>query len=377
MLSFRGILEKTGNALPISGAVVGFTALIAVANAYVQKQKEIDDNARNAFSTWSELNSNLETQISEITRLKTALDEGSLSEQEAYNAKSQLYDIQNQLVNSYGDQAQGIDLVNGKLEDQTNLIRENIAAKEASDVLNLNENIKGNDHAIKQMEAVRDYELGDIRSYGVFGRDSAAENAIREIVGRYEGKIGLTPSEDGISETIYFNGNAEDAYDTISKFMTDVRNESKKFNDSKLFDSILNASSQSLSDAKGILDTYKTTYEEAKRAQLVADDNYYKPLGRLLDNGKIQSNIYKDVKNQSAAAWMNDAVNAVEAYNKALALGDIKYGIRATIASMFFVWNPTEQWDMLEVYILFTGGNFHAERKSPGKNDQSKKSAVR
>ena len=198
-----------------SGAVVGFTALIAVANAYAQKQKEIDDNARNAFSTWSELNSNLETQISEITRLKTALDEGSLSEQEAYNAKSQLYDIQKQLVNSYGDQAQGIDLVNGKLEDQTNLIRENIAAKEASDVLNLNENIKGNDRAIKQMEAVRDYELGYIRSYGVFGRDSAAENAIREIIGRYEGKIGLTPSEDGISETIYFNGNAEDAYDTI------------------------------------------------------------------------------------------------------------------------------------------------------------------
>ena len=96
VLSFRGILEKTGNTLPISGAVVGFTALIAVANAYAQKQKEIDDNARNAFSTWSELNSNLETQISEITRLKTALDEGSLSEQEAYNAKSQLYDIQNQ-----------------------------------------------------------------------------------------------------------------------------------------------------------------------------------------------------------------------------------------------------------------------------------------
>lgn len=283
-------------------AVVGFTALIAVANAYVQKQKEIDDNARNAFSTWSELNSNLETQISEITRLKTALDEGSLSEQEAYNAKSQLYDIQNQLVNSYGDQAQGIDLVNGKLEDQTNLIRKNIAAKEASDVLNLNENIKGNDRAIKQMEAVRDYELGDIRSYGFFGRDSAAENAIREIVGRYEGKIGLTPSEDGISETIYFNGNAEDAYDTISKFMTDVRNESKKFNDSKLFDSILNASSQSLSDAKGTLDTYKTTYEEAKRAQLIADTEMY--------------------GDKTAADWMYDAVNAVEEYNSALSSGD-------------------------------------------------------
>ena len=55
----------------------------------------------------------------------------------------------------------------------------------------------------------------------------------------------------------------------------------------------------------------------------------------------------------------------------------IKYGIRATITSMFFVGNPTEQWDMLEVYILFTGGYFHAERKSPGKNDQSKKSAAR
>lgn len=43
---------------------------------------------------------------------------GNLTEQEAYNTKSQLLDIQSQLSNSYGEQADGIDLVNGNLDEQ-------------------------------------------------------------------------------------------------------------------------------------------------------------------------------------------------------------------------------------------------------------------
>lgn len=280
----------------ISSAVVGFTALAATIGIVNQHYRELDQNTRDAMQSWSQSNANLETQISEVTRLKTALDEGSLSEQEAYNAKSQLYDIQKQLANSYGDQAQGIDLVNGKLEDQTNLIRENIASQEASTVLN--ENKKGNDRAIKRMEAIREYELGSINTLNI-GKEQS--DAIQKILDKYGDSIKTKFADDGFTETIYFEGNADDAYEVINDFMNDVRGLSKDLGSSTT-ESILNTSSKSLNSAKDILSTYKETYEEAKRAQLIADTKMY--------------------GDKTATDWMYDAVNAVEEYNSALSSGD-------------------------------------------------------
>lgn len=143
-----------------SGAVAALTAITAIVGAVKQYYRELDQRTANAAQSYAQTNSGIESQISEITRLKTALNEGSLSEQEAYNAKSQLYDIQKNLASSYGEQARGIDLVNGKLEEQTALIRKNIQTDEARRYINENE--QGRDRAIKRMEARREYELGSI-----------------------------------------------------------------------------------------------------------------------------------------------------------------------------------------------------------------------
>ena len=52
----------------------------------------------------------LQDNIDKITELRTALDNGTLTEEEAYQAKSDLLEIQDSLTESYGNQAQGIDL---------------------------------------------------------------------------------------------------------------------------------------------------------------------------------------------------------------------------------------------------------------------------
>ena len=105
-----------GSTASIGASVAGFTALLAVVGAINQNLKELDQNTSNAFQTWSQSNDSFETQIDQINKLKASLESGTLSEQEAYNAKSQLYDIQRQIISSYGDDVAGIDLINGKIE---------------------------------------------------------------------------------------------------------------------------------------------------------------------------------------------------------------------------------------------------------------------
>lgn len=71
------------------------------------------ESAKQAGSEWEESQTNLQGQIDKITELREALSEGTLTEQEAADAKSELLSIQESLTDSYGDQVQGIDLING------------------------------------------------------------------------------------------------------------------------------------------------------------------------------------------------------------------------------------------------------------------------
>lgn len=285
-----------------SGAVAALTVITAIVGAVKQYYRELDQSTANAAQSYAQTNSGIESQISEITRLKTALNEGSLSEQEAYNAKSQLYDIQKNLASSYGEQAQGIDLVNGKLEEQTALIRKNIQAEDASRYLN--ENDKGINRAIKKMEQEDRYRLGEIDYKSV---DEKQRAALQKIIDKYDGAI-QTMMWDSYSgqETIDFVGNAEEANEVINSFMNDIRSLKSEFGDAGFIDSLIGSSSNALKASSDILSRYKAQYDEYKQAEMFADKN-----------------LYGDGENKKYAAdWIMDATEAVEKYNDALASGD-------------------------------------------------------
>ena len=53
-----------------------------------------------------------------VKELRAKLADSNLTESERYNVKSQLYEIQNKLNETYGEEANQLDLVNGKYEDQ-------------------------------------------------------------------------------------------------------------------------------------------------------------------------------------------------------------------------------------------------------------------
>ena len=66
-------------------------------------------------------------QIDRVTELRSALSSGTLTEQEAANAKTELLSIQESLTDSYGSQIAGIDLVNGSLTEQIALLESSVS----------------------------------------------------------------------------------------------------------------------------------------------------------------------------------------------------------------------------------------------------------
>lgn len=145
-------LMSTLLANPLILIAAGVAAAVSAFSAYKRSIEEAVDKAQEAGSAWENNNTSLQDNIDKITELRTALDNGTLTEEEAYQAKSDLLEIQDSLTESYGNQAQGIDLVNGSLQTQISKLKE-LSTEESKRFLN--ENKKGVEEAEKQMEKER------------------------------------------------------------------------------------------------------------------------------------------------------------------------------------------------------------------------------
>ena len=122
-------------ALPmvIMGAVTAF-------NAWNKHQKELIDNAHEATKAWEEQKTSIDNYSQKYKDLSTQLENPNLSDQEQFDIKKQIYDVQKQITDEYGEAAKGIDLVNGRLDDQLNKLK-NISTETANTKLAENSEI--------------------------------------------------------------------------------------------------------------------------------------------------------------------------------------------------------------------------------------------
>lgn len=112
-----------------SVATVGLTALVAVIGIaivayqnYKQKIEEARQAAEDAANYHNELVSSLEDYKDKIIELRGEIDSGNLSEEEAYNKRKELIAIQEELIEKFGAEAEGIHLVTGEINDQIDAI---------------------------------------------------------------------------------------------------------------------------------------------------------------------------------------------------------------------------------------------------------------
>ena len=149
-------LVATLAANPIFLLTTAVTVGVAAWQSYNQSVEESIQHTKDFTAELQERNQSLDDNIQKVQELRDSLDSGTLTEQEAYNTKSQLLDIQSQLSDSYGEQADGIDLVNGKLDEQIEKMQQ-LKVENAKNWLNDSDNEKNYEKANKAMTK-DDYE---------------------------------------------------------------------------------------------------------------------------------------------------------------------------------------------------------------------------
>lgn len=311
--AFKGLLA-TMAANPLLLITAGITAAVAAYSSYKQHMENLRTEAEESARSFDDAKSSMGDYISQIQDLRDKLDSGNLSESEAYETKKQLLDIQNQLNETYGNSVAGLDLVNDKLDEQIDKMRE-LTALEASKYLN--KNAEAIATAEKQMTKTLGGEGGLFKEAGTYlgqfydnSWDDTAK--LKEILGQYGDFIQLDNMQDGMGTIrIRFVGDAKDAKSVLNDLMTDLRYASSEFKDSSLFDDIFSGASVIYKDADEIIQKYETVFETAKQARLI-EESYSNAKKTYSENGI----------DKTAVEWLDDYTNSVKEYNNALLSGD-------------------------------------------------------
>lgn len=247
----------------------------SIINGLKQSNEELIQSTKESANAYKESASSIEDYASRYEELHKALIAAKGNEEETYNVKKQLLELQTELNDKFGEECGTVDLVTNAYESQTEAIK---AMNKEKAQLFLNENKEGIDKAEKEMAKARHYNL----SYTGMSSYTDEGAALKEIAEKYE-ENGISVLED-IDGTfsIHLNADAQSAYDTINAFETDLRNKAKELDDEHMFDDVLDISSDSLNKAKETIEQYSDIYKQALVAEIVSDDNKSKTYGEAL-----------------------------------------------------------------------------------------------
>lgn len=91
---------------------------------YQKALKDSVDTMSSATSEYSNSASKLDELVEKYKSLEKQLSLTNLTEEETYQIKSDLYDVQCDLIDNFGNEAKGIDLVNGEYREQLGLLQQ-------------------------------------------------------------------------------------------------------------------------------------------------------------------------------------------------------------------------------------------------------------
>ncbi len=111
------LLTNIGISIAINLAVNAITNFISASKEAEEAAKELRESGHNAIENFNEESKSLDSTIQKYVELYACTSDIS-------TVKSELSDIQTELINKYGDEANGIDLVNGKLSEEIEKYRQ-------------------------------------------------------------------------------------------------------------------------------------------------------------------------------------------------------------------------------------------------------------
>ena len=188
LVSVGSAMKKAfGTVIPILGGVGTAIGLVLLtANAVIEHQKQIQqelvDSVKKTNEEWNNQKQTLSDYASQYEELKTKLDTGGLSEQETLEIKQQIYDIQKQITEQYDKHISNIDLINGELNEQLNIIS-SISKAEADRIWNGAKYQRGFEIAKEAMTTESDYSLS--QAFDINNTKTSEDKALSELVKQY------------------------------------------------------------------------------------------------------------------------------------------------------------------------------------------------
>ena len=200
----------------ISAAISGIITSITEAS---KKMEEMTQNAIDSANKLKDARDSIEDYKEEIQDLRKTLADSTTTEQEAYDARARLIEIQNELTGSYGKEVENINLVTGAIDQQIAKLDELSRKKAEQWFIDTDENGASNQEVYNRAEALVNAK-NDSKGF-IFYNDSkttqkvydqAIGGYIDQITYGYSGELAkLTEAEreayiSGLTEIIEKNG---------------------------------------------------------------------------------------------------------------------------------------------------------------------------
>lgn len=268
----------------ISAIITGLVSQFASAINYYKDLAAAGKELSDQFEKSTE---ELDDFVEKFKEYKEQLYSGTLTESEAYDTRSKLLDLQQQMIDTYGEEVNGINLVNGSLESQIQLM-EKLGGSKSSNYLSENaqainqaekaldksrwfapktsvgtsmENWFANDYSIAQ------HKLTGLTTPGAFGyQGEEVANEVNRIIK----KSGLTFTEGYLSAVNMTDTETIEAWETLA---TELRK--SKLIDTNEIESLLNQISEEINDLND--ETYQNNMaikQQASIARIMENDDY-------------------------------------------------------------------------------------------------------
>lgn len=305
---------------------IGISAVFNAISQAINAAKNRMEEANGSINDLGESLKALDDYREKVVKLREELANSSLTLSEATDKRKELYEIQKTLVDKYGEEANGIDVVTGSIEKQIvaidelnskkseNWLRDNHKAiEDANKYLN-------NDYwyGLKNYTEVRPFDEG----YRTLGEESNVTNWLKQWFSSNFSESDARMLISGNVPSFYFYGSRKDMatsydklYDAVREYLDTEKGLSDK--DRKNANAVLNA----ISSAKQSLinDDYSKHEENYKKATEIVIQTqgiyktYYKELARL--NKEYEDAVVKNDEDaakksyQAIVAKYNEIIN--------------------------------------------------------------------
>lgn len=278
-------------------SVVGIlsTLVINCYNKIKEKQEEARKKAVESAEAYSENANTVKELAAEYINLKSKMDNSAMSSSEQQEAQEKLLSTQNQLISAYGGEAEALDLVNGKIDEQIKKINE-LNKEQAQKYIN--ENINRYESALKELRKETKYEVGVIdpkteaEAYAVVDRLKERFKSFELTDGRLTLTIDAKNAKDELHDFIDYATALKDDNTISPEFLSNIKHTAAK--------ALNSVESETINEYKDIVEQYENALDivneksdEASAEQLKVWQKIYDTLNENISVIESMSSAYE------------------------------------------------------------------------------------